>query len=69
MASVLEMTPSTRGWYYASPRGPDVSRTDPRLSWPPSRPGEGLVDAAVMAYGPDARIRLAPARPRIWLLA
>ena len=67
---VLELTPSTSGWYFASAAAWRGRLAAPR-SVAVARPPEGDLDPtpAVLGYGPDGRLRSSPPRPRIWFLA
>lgn len=69
LVQVLELTPSTAGWYYAPPavavavpRPPRRASPSPSIVQLPDLPG-------TLGYGPDGRLRKATARPSIWLLA
>ena len=69
IASVLELSPSPAGWYFAHRLVASApirqARPTPSVAEADSIPGE----VAILGYGPDGRLRLAAPRPRIWFLA
>ncbi len=67
---VLELTPSTSGWYFASAAAWRGRLAEPRITRAP-RPPEPELDAApaLLGYGPDGRLRSSSPRPRLWFLA
>jgi hypothetical protein len=68
VSQVLELTPSSAGWYYAAPSTPVAWTRVPRPAPPP--PAVVLLPdlSRTIGYGPDGRLRKATARPRLWLL-
>lgn len=69
--AVLDLTPSSAGWYYAGAgRSQAVSRRER-----PSAPAAALTAApaespspSMLGYGPDGRLRRSSPSPRLWLL-
>ncbi|HTX55356.1 MAG TPA: hypothetical protein VMD08_18280 [Candidatus Baltobacteraceae bacterium] len=66
---VLELTPSTSGWYFASAAAWRGRLFAPRLVTPRLPDAELDPAPALLGYGPDGRLRPTPARPRVWFLA
>jgi hypothetical protein len=69
LVQVLELTPSTAGWYYAPAAAPVAVPRPPRAAPPPATILQLPDLPGTLGYGPDGRLRKATARPRVWLLA
>ena len=68
VSQVLELTPSSAGWYYAPASTPVAWTRPPRPSPPPPTIVQLPDLSGTFGYGPDGRLRKATARPRLWLL-
>jgi hypothetical protein len=68
LGPILELRPSTAGWYFPADVAParTMAAPGPRAKTPvPPDPGAG----AFLGYGPDGRLRRAAPRSRLSLLA
>ncbi len=68
-ALVLELTPSTSGWYFASTAVWRARFFEPRVVASRPTEDEDLTAAAPLGYGADRRLRTAAPHSRISLLA
>jgi hypothetical protein len=72
LTSILQLTPSMSGWYYAATAMPHLPMRDirpPESSWAGSLLPIAPSDPVCLGYGADGRPRLTSARSRLWLRA
>jgi hypothetical protein len=68
VSQVIELTPSSAGWYYAPASSPVAWTRTPRPSPSPPTVVQLPDLSGLLGYGPDGRLRKATPRPRVWFL-